>query len=227
MGQFVPARALVTALSIAVLMTACGGGGDSSGTGSQTDPPGGGNNPPPAPTNHAPTISGSPKTQLRVGEAYSFTPSASDSDGDTLTFGVTNKPAWMSFNASNGRLSGTPDADDVGNFTGISISVSDGKTSASLAFAVNVTQISTGSAELNWGAPTQNTDGSALTNLAGYRVLYGRSADNLDQSISVDNPSINSYLVPNLSSGTWYFSVVTVNSAGAESTRSNVVSATI
>lgn len=229
MGQFVSsARALAMALSLAVLVTACGGGGDSSGTGSQTDPPGGGSNPPPTSGNHAPTISGTPSTQLRVGEAYSFTPSAADSDGDTLTFSVTNKPSWLTFTASTGRLSGTPAAGDVGNFANISISVSDGKTSTSLsAFGVSVTQITNGSAQLNWGAPTQNTDGSALTNLSGYRVLYGRSADNLNQTIAVTNPSINSYLVPDLSSGTWYFSVVTVNAAGTESSRSNVVSATI
>jgi hypothetical protein len=225
MGQLVQARVLFVALSLAVLVTACGGGGDS-GTAPQTSPPptGGGN----PPANHAPTISGQPATALHVGEAYSFMPTAADSDGDTLTFSVTNKPAWMTFNSATGQLTGTPAAGDVGSFSGIALAVSDGKVSASLtAFAVAVTQISTGAATLNWGSPTQNTDGSALTNLSGYRVVYGRAADNLDQSISVTNPSINSTLVSNLSSGTWYFSVVAINAQGTESSRSNVVSTTI
>ena len=232
MGQFVQVRVLFTALALAVLTTACGGGG-SSGTGNQTSdpPPSGGN--PPASTNHAPTISGQPATSSQVGQAYSFTPSATDSDsGDTLTFSVTNMPTWMSFDAASGKLTGTPTANNVGNFPGITISVSDGKGgSASLgAFALGVTAAptsGTGSAVINWGAPTQNTDGTSLQNLAGYRVLYGRSADDLSQSIQLSNPSVNSTTVPDLASGTWYFSVVSVNSAGTESSRSNVVSVAI
>ena len=68
---------------------------------------------------------------------------------------------------------------------------------------------------------------TALTDLAGFQVLYGRSADNLDQSVSLNNPSINRYVVENLSSGTWYFAVVSVNSAGATSPLSNTASKTV
>jgi hypothetical protein len=204
-------------------MAGCGGGGgDEAASAPQT-------NPSPAPAaNHAPTISGQPATALSVGQAYSFKPAAADADGDTLTFSVTNKPAWMSFNASTGELTGTPGSGDVGSTSGIVLSVSDGNATASLSgFAVTVTQMSSGSATLNWGAPTQNTDGSALTNLSGYRVLYGRSADNLDNAISLSNPSVNSAVIENLSTGTWYFAVVSLGAQGAESSRSNVVSTTI
>ena len=33
-----------------------------------------------------------------------------------------------------------------------------------------------GSASLNWTAPTKNTDGTSLTDLAGYKVVFGSSA---------------------------------------------------
>lgn len=85
----------------------------------------------------------------------------------------------------------------------------------------------TGSVTLNWTIPTENTDGSQLTNLSGFKVVYGQSATELTQSVSIDNPSVDSYQFDNLSSGTWYFAVVTVDSAGTESIPTNVVSQTI
>ena len=42
--------------------------------------------PPPGSTNSAPRISGNPATAVTVGDAYSFKPTASDADGDSLTF---------------------------------------------------------------------------------------------------------------------------------------------
>jgi hypothetical protein len=225
---YVRARAGLTALSVAILVTACGGGGGDAATAPQTgSPPQPGT---PSGTNHAPTISGSPGTSAQVGQAYSFQPTASDSDGDTLTYTVANKPAWLVFNTSTGRLNGTPASGDVGSFAGITITVSDGKTSANLgAFAVAVSAASatTGSATLSWTPPTQNSDGSSLTNLAGYKVLYGRSASALDQTISLTNPSLNTYQVDNLGSGTWFFAIVTVNAAGGESVPTNVASVVI
>ena len=85
----------------------------------------------------------------------------------------------------------------------------------------------TGSATLEWSPPTQNTDGSALTNLAGFRIVYGTSATALTQTIEVNNAALSSYVVDGLAAGTWYFAVVAVNSAGAQSIQSNVASKTI
>jgi Putative Ig domain len=94
----------------------------------------------PNPTNQPPTISGQPPTSVRAGSSYSFTPSASDPDGDSLTFSVSNRPAWVTFNSATGTLTGTPGAANVGTYSGIVISVSDGTSSASLpAFSIQVT----------------------------------------------------------------------------------------
>lgn len=85
----------------------------------------------------------------------------------------------------------------------------------------------TGSATISWTRPTTNTDGSALTNLAGYRILFGPSASDLSQSMSVTNPSATSFTVPSLGAGTWYFAVRAVTSTGSESDNSSLVQKTI
>jgi large repetitive protein len=93
----------------------------------------------PNPTNHPPVISGQAATTARVGTAYSFTPTASDPDGDTLTFSIANRPSWLSFSSTTGTLSGTPGAAAAGTYSNIVISVSDGTTSAALpGFAIQV-----------------------------------------------------------------------------------------
>lgn len=173
----------------------------------------------------APRISGSPPTTVTPGTTYSFTPTASDPNGDKLTFSIANRPAWATFSTSTGRLSGAPASSHVGTYSNIRISVSDGRSSASLpVFAVTVTDVANGAATLSWTPPTRNTNGSTLTNLAGYRIYYGTSASTLNRSVQVANPSLSTYVVTNLSPATWYFSVRAFNTAGAESTASNVAS---
>ena len=82
-------------------------------------------------------------------------------------------------------------------------------------------------ATLDWMPPTENDDGSVLTNLAGYTVYYGTSAGNLTQSVKITNPGLSAYTLSNLASGTWYFAVTSYSATGVESTRSGVVSASI
>jgi hypothetical protein len=89
------------------------------------------------------------------------------------------------------------------------------------------TTTTTGVATLDWLPPTENNDGSVLTNLAGYTVYYGTSPDSLTQSVKVTNPGLTAYTVTNLPSGTWYFAVTSYSSTGVESTRTGTVSTTI
>ncbi len=93
--------------------------------------------------NDAPTISGAPATTVAQNATYSFIPTASDLDaGTTLTFSISNKPAWAAFSTTTGALTGTPSQSDVGSYAGIVISVSDGILSASLpAFNIDVTNV--------------------------------------------------------------------------------------
>ena len=125
-------------------------------------------------------------------------------------------------------LSGTPAPGDVGSYGNILISVSDGVASAALApFSISVTQTANGSATLNWNAPTLNTDGTPLTNLAGFHIYYGASAGNLNQSVQIANPGLTSYVLSGLAAGTWYFSVNAYTTSGTESALSSIASAAI
>ena len=72
-------------------------------------------------------------------------------------------------------------------------------------------------------APTARTDGSPLTNLAGYIVFYGRMSGIYDYQIDISNPGILTYVVENLVSGDWYFALTAYDSQGIESDRSNEV----
>jgi hypothetical protein len=175
-----------------------------------------------------PTIAGAPPTAVNAGSNYGFTPSTTDPSGNSLTFSIQNMPSWATFSAQSGTLSGTPDAADAGTYANIIISVSDGSTSASLApFSITVMQGGTGSATLAWNAPTQNTNGTALTNLAGFHIYYGNSPSHLNQTVTISNSGVTDYVVGNLGAGTWYFSINAYTASGAESSVSNVASLTI
>jgi hypothetical protein len=180
------------------------------------------------PPNRAPTISGTPGTAVMVGTAYAFTPTGSDPDGTTLTYSITNAPAWATFDTATGRLAGTPGMGHVGATTGIVISVSDGSLSASLAaFTVTVQAVATGSATLSWTPPTTNTDGTPLTNLAGYRIYWGTTDGSYPSSVTLTNAGLTSYVVTDLVPGTYFFVATAVNSLGAESAFSASASKTI
>jgi Putative Ig domain len=181
------------------------------------------------------TISGSPATSVAVGSRYSFAPTASDSDEGPMTFSIKNAPSWATFNTATGQLSGSPKSTDVGQTSGIVITVTDGSATASLPpFNITVsgtpgsTTPGTGNATLSWIAPTQNSDGTPLTNLAGYNIYYGTDSSALTQTIQVTSASALSYIVSGLATGTtWYFTVTSYTSAGEESPRSPVLTKTI
>ena len=178
--------------------------------------------------NSAPKISGAPPNAVKTGDSYSFTPSASDPDGDALTFSVENKPRWASFDSATGRLSGQPLLGDIGMYSAISISVSDGKTTTAMpAFSVEVTQTALGAMTLSWTPPTQNEDGSVLTDLAGYFIYYGQSPGSYPNRIRIDNPSISTYVVENLLPDTYYIVATSFNSEGVESRYSGMATKTV
>ena len=213
------------ALAVAAL-AGCGGGG---GTDTNPNAVVQSGSPPP------PTISGTPPTQVTAGQAYSFTPTASGPSGTTLSFSIQNKPSWASFSIATGAVSGTPSSSNVGAFANIVISVSDGQASASLApFSVTVASAAppppppaTGSVALSWTIPATNTDGTPLTDLAGFYVNYGTSASALTQTINVTSAGTTGYTVTGLATGTWYFSVTAYTSVVTQSAPSNVASDTI
>jgi hypothetical protein len=171
--------------------------------------------------NSAPVISGTPSMSTFTGTTYSFRPVASDADGNPLTFSVQNKPSWAMFDAATGQLSGIPTA--AGQFANVTISVSDGTSTATLApFTLTVSAVVVRTVTVHWVAPTQNVDGSPLVDLAGYRVHYGTTPTALNQVLELPNPDMTSVSIEELSSGTYYFAVKAYTAGEMESDLSEV-----
>ena len=216
----------VCALALVLFgLTACGGG-DAVSVNPATATA---NNVGPTTTPTA-TISGTPMTGITVGTNYSFTPTASDSDGGKLAFSIQNPPSWASFDTTTGRLAGSPKITDTGTTLNIVITAADGSAKASLAafsITVTATPVTPGTATVSWVAPTENVNGTALTDLAGYNVYYGTNSASLNEKAAVSNAGSTAYTVNGLTSGTWYFAVTSYTSGGVESARSPLSSKTI
>ncbi len=102
-----------------LFLYSCGGGGGGGSDQLQLD------------INYPPTISGT-ISDVRVGETFSFTPTTFDSNGDTLTFSISEKPDWLSFDLSTGSINGTAPEESLGSSYAFTITVTDGKDQASL-----------------------------------------------------------------------------------------------
>lgn len=183
--------------------------------------------------NSAPTLSGQPPSTVAAGSAYVFAPVARDADGDLLSFSITGKPDWAEFSIATGRLSGEPPTGSRGVHAGIQITASDGRATTALPlFSITVLDAvagssGTGVAHLRWTAPVQNTDGSALTNLAGFRIYQGPGAGLLTLRRQIADPRAVGETVAGLESGTHYFALSAYSTTGAESELSQIRSKTI
>jgi Putative Ig domain/Fibronectin type III domain len=180
----------------------------------------------PTTTNRAPTISGTPVTSARVDPPYAFKPTALDPDGDQLVYSIKGKPAWATFDMAEGTLYGVPTAADVNSTASVVISVSDGTTAASLpAFSLSVAPAPTTAVRLSWQPPAYNVDGTPVTDLAGYRVLYGTAPGSYTYSLPVSSPTVTSVVIEGLTPATtWYFVAKAVSASGVESDYSPAVS---
>ena len=218
-GDFV--RALLPLIPLG-FCHACGGGTESPSAGAQ-----------PAisasqvASNAPPTIVLAAIDDAQVGTTFDYKPTATDPDSDVLHFTAVNLPAWASLDSSTGRISGTPGPSDTGVYESISITVADATHSVATApFSITVNaavETDNGIASLRWEAPSSKVSGEPLDDLAGYRILYGRSSSDLDLSVLIGDPAITSYEFSTLASGVWYFAVVAVNSGGLEGPPTSVV----
>ena len=218
LGKF----ARLTLLFAAVALSACRGEG-SAGIASDS-----GNIA--APLVQSFTIGGSPSQGAVSGVTYSFQPVLTGLAGSSVTFSISNKPAWATFSVQTGLLSGTPAPTDVGSQGGILITASNGqKTSTLPEFTITVTSGSpgVGTATLHWSAPTQNADGSPLKALAGYWIYVGTGASALRKTHQVTDPNTTSHQIRGLANGTHYFAISAYNDSGVESPLSQVGSKTI
>lgn len=79
---------------------------------------------------------------------------------------------------------------------------------------------------LHWQAPTQNVDGSPLTDLAGYNVYWGTASRSYQSSHTIDDPGVTEWEVT-APPGTYYFALTAFDAEGSESGYSNEVIKTI
>jgi hypothetical protein len=196
--------------AIGALAAGCGGGGDDPGA----DGGGGGGT--------SWSISGTPPASIVAGTGFSFAPTVTNPDNVSLTFSIINLPSWATFNTSSGRITGTPSQNDVGTYSNIRLSVTDGTTTyTSSPYTIQVVGTASGTATLTWAPPTTYTNGQPLT-VAGYKVYWGMTQGNYPNVVTLDNGGLASYVVDELTSGTWYFAVTSFDAARVESAYSNV-----
>ena len=173
------------------------------------------------PGNDAPFIIGDPDSAVMINEWYEFEPRAEDPDGDSLTFEIQNRPEWTIFDPLTGRLYGQPTIGNLGTYENIVLSVSDGEKIDELRFSVTVTDTALGSVSLDWLAPTENEDGTALTDLAGFKLYYGKDSEMYSNEIVIPSAGTTNYVVDNLLPDTYYFAATAFNTAGVESSLSS------
>ncbi|MCW8876234.1 MAG: fibronectin type III domain-containing protein [Kangiellaceae bacterium] len=175
------------------------------------------------PTNSIPTISITPpqSTNIAENESISLTAQATDNEDGNLSANI----LWSS--DTDGAL-GTGSNLDVVLSVGThaitaSVADSDGaEAKATLTISVVRTL---GIASISWQAPTQNTNGTDLTDLTGFVVYYGEAPESLIHSQAVQDPNQYADVIEGLKfNTTYYFAVTAVNSLGIESDLSSTAS---
>ncbi len=129
--------------------------------------------PPPPPANTAPAITSTAVTSSTEGAAYTYTLTATDADGDTLTLTAPTIPAWLSFDAESGVLSGTPATTDVGQHA-VTLSVTDGTDAVTQEFTITVDAV------VVVNTPPVITSAGMTTGTVGASYTYTLTATDAD-----------------------------------------------
>lgn len=135
-------------------------------------------------------------------------------DGGSDTISETN---------TGGAVDQTTDNTDA---TGTDTEVVDGGTSEPTATdTVQEPAVPANAALLSWTAPLTRENGQSLSmgEIAGFEVVYGTSPDKLDQSLAIGDASVDELLVDELTEGTWYFAMRTLDTDGNRSSLSEIV----
>ena len=174
-----------------------------------SSPPPSGGNPPPSGGTDAPVIS------------FSASPLTVDEGGaSTLTWSATNADSCSASGGWTGdrNTSGTVSTGPLTAGTTFSLTCTGAGGSALEMISIAVV----GPVQLSWAPPTENVDGSPLTDLSAYRIYYGDASRSYDQVVVVGNPAATSYTL-SLASGDYYVAMTAVDADGNESAYSNEV----
>ncbi|MDR4497252.1 MAG: fibronectin type III domain-containing protein, partial [Candidatus Scalindua sp.] len=154
--------------------------------------------------NRAPVLNPIANIVVNEGDTVILNPTATDPDGNALTFTYSG---WMS------SKSYTTSYNDAGVHT-VTVTVSDGSMTDSQDITITVNE-GTVQVTLKWDPNTEE-------DLAGYKIYYSNSAGIYDSSVDVGNQT--SYTVSGLvSNKTYYFAATAYDSSGNESDYSDEV----
>ena len=144
---------------------------------------------------------------IMLGDAVEVNWSAPDADQCEAAGG------WSGVRANSGSYV-TPPLESNATFR---LTCTAGSLSGSAMVSVRVTD-----PEIRWQAPTQNVDGTELTDLDGFNLYWGDSSRNYSTSVSL--PATARDWLAELPPGRYYFAVTALNSLGEESDYSNEIS---
>ncbi|MCX5701718.1 MAG: putative Ig domain-containing protein [Candidatus Omnitrophica bacterium] len=169
--------------------------------------------------NQAPVLAAIGNKSVAENAALSFTISASDADGDTLTYSATGLPAGASFNASTRAFAWTPSYTQAGTYNNVAFSLNDGQGGTdSEAITITVTNVNRAPVLAVIGNKIV-TEGSALTftisatDADGDALTY--SASNLPTGASFNATSRTFSWTPGINQAGTYTAVHFVVSDGS------------
>lgn len=155
--------------------------------------------------------------------ATTFTASVTNANGSLTTKLTWSSPGATGCIASGHTLwSGAKPASGTLDLPAINLS-------GSYNLAIDCAIPGDNKATLAWDPVTQNTDSTALTNLAKYKLYRSNVQMTLGSQTPIEvGPTVTSYIYSNLpSNSTYWFMVVATNANGIDSAASNIVSKSI
>lgn len=148
-------------------------------------------------------------------------------DGDITYQWLKDGEAIMGATSSSYNVS-TATQVDAADYS-VRVTNSRGSVFSSVA-SLNVTPVQVlSSIELTWDIPQQREDGSDLEmyEINGYVIVYGTDENDLSNQLAIDGGQTTNTILEQLSSGTYYFSIATVDSDGIQGAYSDVIQQSI
>ncbi|TYC59212.1 hypothetical protein FMN52_06810 [Marinobacter sp. BW6] len=167
--------------------------------------------------------SGETTDEIAGGDATAGTDSGSTTDSSTDT--GTDTSTDTSTDSTQEQVAGTTGPDSSVDNTMDETVADTGTDTETTTETTPEETLPANSALLSWTAPLTRENGESLAmgEIAGFEVVYGSSAENLDQSLAIGDASVDELLVDELTEGTWYFAIRTLDTDGNRSRLSEVV----
>lgn len=117
---------------------------------------------------------------------------------------------------------------DSGSYHCVASNAGSSATTSTITISV-AASATTGSAQISWTQPTRRANGDALSSkeIAGYEIYMASSAAGPFATVMTAESGESSALITDLSPGTYYFGISTLDTNGLESDMSSVIKVTI